>query len=106
MKLTIVTNEDGTSFASKPLTLEDATNTMMTGLINIAYSVLDTIPEESKQTFKEATYDTFNEIFTAFLESWIPDKELRSDLAAEAILELENQKITEAVLELDASESK
>lgn len=94
--LTIVVNDNGTSFANQPITMEMATNTLMTGLLNIANSITNTIPEEHQQEFKEATYDTFNQIFTAFLETWIPDSELRSDLAADAILELENQKTKEA----------
>lgn len=102
--LTIVVNDNGTSFANQPITLEMATNTLMTGLLNIANSINATIPEEHQTEFKEATYDTFNQLFTAFLESWIPDSELRQDLAAEAILDLENQKLNDAVSALSMSE--
>lgn len=93
---TIVIQSDGEVFSNKPINLTDATSVLLTGLLTVAAQINKEVPEDKQVEFKETTYDMFNTMFTAFLETWIPDSELREDIAADAIMELENQKLTQA----------
>lgn len=69
--------------------LHTAINAILTVMQNM---VTDAEKEEDVDTteLKEALYDTFNIAVSNALEVFIPDKLLRPDLTAEAILNAEN----------------
>lgn len=95
MSKVIVITEDG-MITTEPMGIQELTDTMLKVMLGAAKQITEQVPEETRQEFKDATYDMFNSVFSQFLSEYIPDKELRSDLDAEAILEYQNKKLKEA----------
>lgn len=94
MKITITNNKVETD---KPIPMLDLTNILLNVILAAANTACDEAPEDIRQEVRENLYDIFNDSFTAFLETFIPDRELRSDLTADAIYAMENE-----LLEIEA----
>lgn len=94
-------NEQGGILASEPITVPSILDLMFTGLYNIMQDVIAKQPEDEREKAREDMYDMFNLSSSAFLSALIPDKELRPDLTAEAILEMENKILEKKVEELN-----
>ena len=94
MKITITNDKVETS---KPIPMLDLTNVLLNVILAAATKATEDAPEDIQQDVKEELYDIFNDAFTAFLETFIPDAELRPDLTADAIYAMENQ-----LLEIEA----
>lgn len=97
-----ITN-DGMMLCSKPLTGPDMMDLMLNGTMAVFQNILRNIPAEEQQAAKEEYYDMFNQAASAFLEAWIPEKELRPDLTAQAILEKENEILTIQAAKVEAN---
>lgn len=52
-------------------------------------NILEDAPEEHKQQIKEFIFDQTNQLFSAVLDNFAPDIELRPDITEEAILKAE-----------------
>ena len=65
---------------------------LLNTLLRVIEQASAVFPEEHKRRFLEDVYDRFNEQATAVLESIIPDRELRQDMDAEAIIAYEESK--------------
>lgn len=104
MKMISIT-EDGGLMQSEPMTAQDLSAMLLTGILNsFTYFVNKQESEEEKKACAEELYDMFNLQASALLERLIPDKELRPDLTAEAIMRAENEILDEAVPDDDGSE--
>lgn len=104
MKMISIT-EDGGLMQSEPMTAQDLSAILLTGILNsFTYFVNKQESEEEKKACAEELYDMFNLQASALLERLVPDKELRPDLTAEAIMRAENEILDEAVPDDDGSE--
>lgn len=74
--------------ASPTLDFNTAFQLIQSITINILTAFIKQHPEAT-----EDVYDAYNFMASSVLNNIIPDKELREDLSAEAILELENKKL-------------
>lgn len=98
MKITIT----DTSFTvDKPMQATEIADVLLQVTYNSILAAVDSVPTEKQQDVKEGFYDIMNDMFTAFLETLIPDKELRPDLTAEAILQLENEILDKQLAEIE-----
>ena len=103
MKMISIT-EDGGLMQSEPMTAQDLSAMLLTGILNsFTYFVNKQESEEEKKACAEELYDMFNLQASALLERLIPDKELRPDLTAEAIMRAENEILDEAVPDAPAT---
>ena len=103
MKMICIT-EDGGIMQSEPMNAQDLSAILLTGILNsLIYFVNKQETEEEKKACAEELYDMFNLQASALLEQLIPDKELRPDLTAEAIMRAENEILDEAVPDAPAT---
>ena len=103
MKMICIT-EDGGIMQSEPMNAQDLSAILLTGILNsLIYFVNKQETEEEKRACAEELYDMFNLQASALLEQLIPDKELRPDLTAEAIMRAENEILDEAVPDAPAT---
>ena len=97
--------EDGGLMQSEPMTAQDLSALLLTGILNsFTYFVNKQESEEEKKACAEELYDMFNLQASALLERPIPDKELRPDLPADALMRAANELPDEAAPDDDGSE--
>lgn len=100
MKMFSIT-EEGYMLASDPYHPIEFMNTVNQVMFQVFMNCIKDAPEEHKQAAKEELYDAYNQAASAFLEALAPDLELRPDLTAEAILEMENQLLEQKAEEIE-----
>lgn len=88
---------DGAVMPSDTFTAEEFVSATLNCTLGVLNATVAHLPEEQKQQGREALYDMFNVAASALLEAFIPDKELRPDLTAEAIIKMENELINQKV---------
>lgn len=90
--------EDGRIVQNEPMNAQEMSGVMLNAVLNMLkyfVSIQDT--EEEKKACAEELYDMFNIQASTLLQELIPDKELRPDLTAEAIMEKENEILDKVV---------
>jgi len=98
MKIIIETGKKGLSLKpDEPTDFDTMMDTLLTAVQAVMNDFAEKAPHEHKQQIKEAIYDNFNEAASAILANYIPDKELRPDLTAEAIKKMEDKIMKEHV---------
>ena len=104
MKMISIT-EDGGLLASEPFQATEYINMTLATQLNIFNDIVRRAEErgDAEET-KAFLYDTYNAAASAFLEVFAPEIELRPDLTAEAILEMENNLINEKAATLTLKE--
>lgn len=90
MTKTIVIQPEGV-FTSEPMPIMEIVNITLGNLLGLTIHTTKDLTQEEK----EHLYDKLNDMFSYFLEQYIPDKELRPDITIEAIQEIEDRKIKE-----------
>lgn len=92
MKIIIKQNKEGVALKTDtPMKFDEVMDMITTATLGFLNDFANKIPEEHRQTVKEAMYDNYNERASALLSEFIPDKELRPDLTAEAIKQMEDK---------------
>lgn len=90
---------------SKPTSVQDILSTLLCGCLATLRSVVDKAREEEGEEValqvRDEMYDIFNTGASNILEAFAPDKELRPDITAEALLELENSYIEKKAAEIN-----
>lgn len=81
---------DGAVVASDTFTVEEFLSATLNCTLGVLNATVAKTPPEEREQCREAMYDLFNQSASALLEVFIPDKELRPDLTAEAIMKMEN----------------
>ena len=99
----IAITEQGYTLQSEPMSAADISNIALKGVYNSFQSIIQRVPENEMTACREELYDLFNVQASMFLQALIPDKELRPDLTAEAIMQMENEILDEAVPDTDAT---
>lgn len=86
-----------TEIKMKPaMSVEELTNRLLSVLLAQYNHAVAMTPEEHKSDVKELIYDMFNYAASALLDDFIPEKELRPDLTADAIMAMENKILDDA----------
>lgn len=103
MSKMISITENGHILCNEPINAQEISSIFLNGILQVFNDIVNQQEtEENKKECKEELYDMFNAQASTLLEVLIPDKELRPDLTAEAILKMENEILDEA----DASNGK
>lgn len=95
-KITIEIMEDTQEFKighEGELYFEQMVITFGNSILYYANAFLESVPAEKQPEVKGQMYDMLNEKFSALLELFAPEMELRPDLTAEALLKAENEVI-------------
>lgn len=75
-----------------PLTIEVFFQMMFSGILNYMNTIVENAKGVAlKKAMKERLYDVLNIVASNTLEQFAPDLELRPNLTAQAILEMENK---------------
>lgn len=88
--------DDGAFMASDQTTAQEFLNSILAAQFNLFNNILRQAPEEEQTKLKEELYDMFNFAASAFLKAFDPERDLRPDLTAEAILAAENAFVEDA----------
>lgn len=92
--ITLTDNETIQTEASEPLSFED----MLDLTLSATLGVMNTIKQQAQDTkeqeqLEEYLFAMFNDAASALLAQFAPDLDLRPDITAEAIMELEDQQL-------------
>ena len=96
MSKMISLTEDGAFLASDNISAPEYINITMMAQLNMFNNL---VAQGAPAT---ELYDLYNEAASAFLSTFIPDKELRPDLTEEAILAKENELLNKQAMKIDA----
>lgn len=89
--------EDGRIVQNEPMDAQEMSGILLNAVLNmLKYFVSIQETDEEKKACAEELYDMFNIQASVLLQNLIPDKELRPDLTAEAIMEKENEILDKA----------
>lgn len=94
-----ITNTSMVVDSEQPLNVVDLTNIFGGILVEVVRSL--EIPEEHVEQVRAELFDDMNLIFSRTLEEAFPEYELRPNITEQAIMELENQMITEQAAALE-----
>ena len=105
MEIKITSTEIAMNPPMNPIEVADV---LLQTIIQSCRHSVDKAPEHLQMRIAEKIYDNLNDMFTAALEDFIPDKELRPDLTAEAILAMKNKilKDLESTVDVESEEPK
>ena len=87
----------GAVLASDAFTLDELINATSCAILNMMKATIDNLPEDQREEARGVMYDYYNNTASALLEAFAPDKELRPDLTAEAIMAAEDQLLDKKV---------
>ena len=81
----------GDILQSEPTNVQEFSGILLNAILSVFIGVIERQEtDEDKYECKMQLYDMFNLQASTFLEQLAPDRELRPDLTAEAIMEAEN----------------
>lgn len=104
MKITLITTKKGVQIKSDTnATFDEMMEILLTATEGLMHNFADKVPKRHRQILKERIYDNFNDAASNILDGFIPEKELRPDLTAEAIKRMEDEIMKEHI---DKYESK
>lgn len=89
--------------SSKPIRIDDLMTIMFTGQLMALRKALPAPGTPEYEPIRDLLYDQYNSGASQVLSMFCPDKELRPDITAEALLEAENKYIREKVSEYEKS---
>ena len=89
-----------------PVTFEDMSQILFTGLLGAMRQLVDTAPDEHKEQVKGHVYDMVNQAASRTLEMFAPEYELHPDLTAKAMLDAENAYIEKEYKKLKEKKTK
>lgn len=99
-KLTLIQTDEAVHFKlDNATTYEEAMQTLCSATLN----VMDSFAKQDPKA-KGDIYDAANLFFSSLLETFMPDKELRPDITADAIIETENRMIEERYSQLNRAQ--
>ena len=101
MKKLIITEKDGTIrlATEKPLSFDEVLNLSLSAVLSMANTISSQAPEEHRQQVKEYLFDQVNMAASALLAQFAPEIDLRNDIQAEAIMQLEDELLTKRAKE-------
>lgn len=79
----------------QPLGFEDILNLTLSAVLSMANEITNNAPADKRQQVKEYLFDQINLSVSALLAQFAPEIDLRKDIQAEAIMQLEEQILTE-----------
>lgn len=103
MKSMFIT-EDGRIVTSDPMHADEVINMVTSATLNALTNILKQIPEEHQADAKKEMYDMYNIAASSFLKVFAPEFALRPDLTEEAIMQAENQILTERAAAIKTEE--
>ena len=89
-----------------PVTFEDMSQILFTGLLGAMRQVVDSAANEHKESVKGHIYDMVNQAASRTLEMFAPEYELHPDLTARAMMEAEDAYIEKEYRKLINKEKK
>lgn len=79
----------------QPLGFEDILNLSLSAVLSMATRITEDAPADKRQQVKEYLFDQINMAASSLLAQFAPEIDLRKDIQAEAIMQLEEQILTE-----------
>lgn len=79
----------------QPLGFEDILNLTLSAVLSMANEITNNAPADKRQQVKEYLFDQINMAASSLLAQFAPEIDLRKDIQAEAIMQLEEQILTE-----------
>lgn len=102
MKKLIITEKDKTIrlATESPLSFDEVLNLTMSAVLSMANTITNQVPEEHRQQVKEHIFDQINLAASALLSQFAPEIDLRKDIQADAIMQLEDELLTKRAQEM------
>ena len=102
MKKLIITEKDSTIrlATESPLKFDEVLNLSMSAILSMANTITNQAPQEHQQQVKEYLFDQINMAASTLLAQFAPEIDLRQDIQAEAIMQLEDELLTKRAKEM------